>query len=417
MNLIKKNMLAAAVAMCGVLSAFAAWDGSSASWTKGAGTEADPYLIENEQNFAYLAEQVNSGNTLADKFFKITADLDMGMSEGRTFPKIGNFDTYTTGESQTLVDNSIAFMGVLDGDFHVIDNILVEYYDEELGGTGLFAVTREGTVLRNIVLGANSAVKGEIVCGSFVGEMIGGLVENCENRASVNGNMFTGGFVGCMEGGKVANCVNNGAVVGATEVGGIVGQGAGNGVVDHCYNTAKIKAEGFGGAGIGGALYDRFAISNCYSIGAVSGQSNPFMGSPCAIVSDAFATNKVTNCYFVMELTGYGDTRATAKSADEMKSAEVISLLNNGAEAFVADTDNRNGGFPVLAWQSKVAGVESVTADMPAVSVIGNVVSCDEHMEIYSVNGALVAKGYSAVLPAGIYIVKAGNAASKFAIK
>ena len=199
MNLIKKNMLAAAVAMCGVLSAFAAWDGSSASWTKGAGTEADPYLIENEQNFAYLAEQVNSGNTLADKFFKITADLDMGMSEGRTFPKIGNFDTYTTGESQTLVDNSIAFMGVLDGDFHVIDNILVEYYDEELGGTGLFAVTREGTVLRNIVLGANSAVKGEIVCGSFVGEMIGGLVENCENRASVNGNMFTGGFVGCMK--------------------------------------------------------------------------------------------------------------------------------------------------------------------------------------------------------------------------
>ena len=384
MNLIKKNMLAAAVAMCGVLSAFAAWDGSSASWTKGAGTEADPYLIENEQNFAYLAEQVNSGNTLADKFFKITADLDMGMSEGRTFPKIGNFDTYTTGESQTLVDNSIAFMGVLDGDFHVIDNILVEYYDEELGGTGLFAVTREGTVLRNIVLGANSAVKGEIVCGSFVGEMIGGLVENCENRASVNGNMFTGGFVGCMEGGKVANCVNNGAVVGATEVGGIVGQGAGNGVVDHCYNTAKIKAEGFGGAGIGGALYDRFAISNCY---------------------------------YVMELTGYGDTRATAKSADEMKSAEVISLLNNGAEAFVADTDNRNGGFPVLAWQSKVAGVESVTADMPAVSVVGNVVSCDEHMEIYSVNGALVAKGYSAVLPAGIYIVKAGNAAGKFAIK
>ena len=211
--------------------------------------------------------------------------------------------------------------------------------------------------------------------------------------------------------------MNNGAVVGATEVGGIVGQGAGNGVVDHCYNTAKIKAEGFGGAGIGGALYDRFAISNCYSIGAVSGQSNPFMGSPCAIVSDAFATNKVTNCYFVMELTGYGDTRATAKSADEMKSAEVISLLNNGAEAFVADTDNRNGGFPVLAWQSKVAGVESVTADMPAVSVIGNVVSCDEHMEIYSVNGALVAKGYSAVLPAGIYIVKAGNAAGKFAIK
>lgn len=417
MKLIQKSIIAAAVAMCGVLSAGAAWDGSSASWTKGSGAETDPYLIENEQNFAYFAEQVNSGNTFANLYFRITADLDMGMSEGRTFPKIGNFDTYTTGESQTLVDNSIAFLGVLDGDFHVIDNILVEYYDEELGGTGLFAVAREGTELRNIVLGANSAVKGEIVCGAFVGQMMGGLIENCENRASVKGNMFTGGFVGCMEGGKIANCVNNGAVVGATEVGGIVGQGAGNGVVDHCYNTASVKAEGFGGAGIGGALYERFVISNCYNIGAVSGQSNPYMGSPCAIVSDAFATNKITNCYYVKELTVFGDTRATAKSADEMKSAEVISLLNNGVEAFVADADNRNGGFPVLAWQSKVAGVESVMAEMPAVSVISNVVSCEEPMEVYSVNGMRVANGNSVVLPAGIYVVKAGNAVGKIAIK
>ena len=117
------------------------------------------------------------------------------------------------------------------------------------------------------------------------------------------------------------------------------------------------------------------------------------------------------------ELTVFGDTRATAKSADEMKSAEVISLLNNGAEAFVADTDNRNGGFPVLAWQSKVAGVETVMAEMPAVSVIGNVVSCEEPMEVYSVNGMRVANGNSVVLPAGIYVVKAGNAVGKIAIK
>ena len=37
------------------------WDGTYAPWTHGTGTETDPFLIENAQQLAYLANRVNNG--------------------------------------------------------------------------------------------------------------------------------------------------------------------------------------------------------------------------------------------------------------------------------------------------------------------------------------------------------------------
>lgn len=398
-----------------------AWDGTSAKWTNGDGTETNPFLIENAQQFAYLSEQVNAGQTFENQYFKITKDLDLGKKEGKIFPIIGKFDTYFDSDAMQKVDKSLVFKGTLDGDFHTIDNFAIEYKDEELGGTGLFAVTKNETVIRNLILGANSSITGEVVCGGFVGQMLGGKIENCQNKAAVNGNMYTGGFVGCMEGGSVTNCVNNGTVNGATEVGGIVGQGAENGTVSFCYNTASVTASGFGGAGIGGALYDSFSISNCYSIGAVAGQSSPWMGSPHAIVSDA-GSCKVTNCYYVKALTVFDDTKATEKTADEMKAASFLTLINADVtpSAFVADTKNLNNGFPVLAWQSEknISGVQDIiNYNSSNITVTGNMVTSTDSMNVYDLNGKLIASGNEITLSAGFYIVKTLNDVKKIVIK
>ena len=37
------------------------WNGTHEPWTHGTGTEADPFLIENAQQLAYLAYRVNNG--------------------------------------------------------------------------------------------------------------------------------------------------------------------------------------------------------------------------------------------------------------------------------------------------------------------------------------------------------------------
>lgn len=63
----KSTLLAIAMcAMCTNMNA-QAWDGTSAECTKGDGSKANPYLIENPQNLAWLAEQVNGGNTFRER--------------------------------------------------------------------------------------------------------------------------------------------------------------------------------------------------------------------------------------------------------------------------------------------------------------------------------------------------------------
>ena len=54
----------------------AIWDGSiAAGFAGGSGTEDDPYLISNGSELAYLAQQVNSGNSYENVHFKLTNDI------------------------------------------------------------------------------------------------------------------------------------------------------------------------------------------------------------------------------------------------------------------------------------------------------------------------------------------------------
>lgn len=73
----KSTLLAIAMcAMCTNMNA-QAWDGTSAECTKGDGSKANPYLIENPQNLAWLAEQVNGGNIFIDAQGCVTYPIDL----------------------------------------------------------------------------------------------------------------------------------------------------------------------------------------------------------------------------------------------------------------------------------------------------------------------------------------------------
>lgn len=139
-----KQLYCLTVAAICAASAFASapWDGSATAWTEGDGTADAPFIISSPAHFAYLSEQVNAGSTYQGQYFRLADDLDMAADQGRKFPMIGLFDSYLDGQTSEYVDNSLAFMGTFDGNFHTIDNFAVEYFDEELGGTGLFAVLR-----------------------------------------------------------------------------------------------------------------------------------------------------------------------------------------------------------------------------------------------------------------------------------
>lgn len=418
-SLYTKSALLTAFALCAINSntMAQAWDGTSAAWTNGDGTENNPYLIETPQQLAYLSEKVNAGETFKGKYFKLTNDLDMGGEN--EFTRIGVFDKYFDSDNMQNVDNSKYFKGTLDGGNHVIDNLKINYVNEELGGTGLFACSTKETTIRNLIIGSNSTITGGVTTGAFIGQMNGGLLENCENRAYVEANQYSGAVVGVMEDGVVRCCSNRGKLYAATEIGGIVGQGAGTGQVEYCYNVGTVEAFGFGGGGIGGALYDTFSISNCYSIGSVSGQTSAYLGAPHAVVSDASTTNTIKNCYYVKALAKVDDNKATAVSEAEMKATDFLTKINNGTSYFIADGKNTNNGFPILSWQKEITtGIKETTAAAPAtISIIGNNVVCDAMASVYTIAGETIGKGTRFTLAPGAYIVKTATTTKKVVIK
>lgn len=60
------------------LNAQTPWNGTAQMWTKGEGTEADPYQIETAEHLAYLAKATQEHTVLESHHFKLINNLDLG---------------------------------------------------------------------------------------------------------------------------------------------------------------------------------------------------------------------------------------------------------------------------------------------------------------------------------------------------
>ena len=64
------------------------WDGSIASsYHSGSGTTDDPYIIFTASEFAYFAEQVNSGNSYDYTYFKLSSNIRLANKEFNSFQR------------------------------------------------------------------------------------------------------------------------------------------------------------------------------------------------------------------------------------------------------------------------------------------------------------------------------------------
>ena len=228
------------------------WDGSSAIWTQGSGTEADPYLIESAQNLAWISEMVNSGvTTYSGVWFKLTTDLNMN-----------NLAWVPVGNSETN-----CFCGKFDGYNHFIDNIsITSGYTYK----GLFGYTNNATIA-NISANVN--------------------ISSCN---------YSAGIIGYANATAITNChIRSGTVNGSKYVGGIVAYCNGNSPIESCSNAANIMVSGdvYAAGGICGVNYS--SKTNCHNMGSVSvtktscSQNNytAYAGGICGMGGGVF-----TNC-------------------------------------------------------------------------------------------------------------------------
>ena len=231
-----------------------------------------------------LAEKVNGGVTYKDKYFKLTADIDLKNEPNWT--PIGTM----------LVEEGRPFQGTFDGGGHQIANLTISN-----GGQygGLFGYT-EGAVIKSC--NVTGEVNGYNCTGGIVGYANNNThILNCSFQGNVEGDgEERGGIVGHTSSGcEVSGCFVTGTVTGDREVGGIAGSGVGT--IKNCYALANVTATGVNAGGIAGKAYG-VTIENCYYSGEVSAKD--YAGGIAGYVSGA---KTIRNCVSLAEsVTGIG---------------------------------------------------------------------------------------------------------------
>lgn len=243
------------------------WDGSVAeSFSWGSGTESEPYLIADGKDLAYLARQVNNGNTYEGQYFQIADDIDLG---ARSWTPIGT--------SQN------SFRGILDGAGHTISNATITVSnlpDKTYESYGIFASIGGGntkTIIRNLEL---SNINVEITASGDTGTVNDGIFSGGVEQDAEG--LHIGTLVGSMyKNSNLLNVIVKSSVIQDTNViniidspfqfsvGGIVGYASngynnnnnpGNGsgyIIDNCYSQTQISLDSTADEGTAGSIFNR----------------------------------------------------------------------------------------------------------------------------------------------------------------
>ena len=423
------------------------WDGSRELWTRGSGTEGDPYLIETAAQLAFLSYMVNKDFDTQGLYFRLTTDIDLNGSEDQPWIPIGLCDRGFDEDgcdrgnlNSTGFAPRSMFRGHFDGGDHSISNI---YVGKEGSYAGLFGyadswVMGDTAVIENVYV-TNGYINGN-ESGGIVGH--GGIViiSRCRNGADIEGNNV-GGIVG-MGAKVVSNCSNIGRLKGSN-VGGIAGTMS-SVEISECFNEGDIEASRLGG-GILSISYQA-KIDNCYNTGNVSaiGDTSAYypaagglfgMASPRGEAKNSYSVGEITgnhhvgcllgftvrpenmifeNCYYLNVCSG--DEYGIPKSAEEMREEAFVDTLNQGKAVWGFDVNNINDGFPILVRtdlsvnskeEQQLAVFPNPVKDM--VSIEGRDVA---EIQVYNILGVKV-KSFTNTnrfnvegLPAGFYLLR-----------
>ena len=305
------------------------WNGAVKPFT-GYGFEWSPYLIESAENLAYLAQQVNAGNTYAGKYFRLTSDLDLGMHE---WVPIGGYDN--------------PFCGIFDGNGYTIHNLYISQFTstdvsdwnqwhDRLSYVGLFGYTSGSAVsglngtIANLTVDGVIEIKADAETdknGISVGGIVGcaqGDIINCRSNCDISVDSFSkagyvtvGGIAGYHNDTTIDRCTNTGIIAGSgihcIRVGGIVGDslGANGGEILNCLNTGVVRASGTGSlvdcsAGGINAKINHDIVENCGNTGYVSSvrTAGGIIGYMSDIGKNELTKARIDNCFNAGIITG-----------------------------------------------------------------------------------------------------------------
>lgn len=247
------------------------WNGSVADgFAGGDGSAASPYLIEDASQLAYLAQQVNNGNSYAGKYISLIDDIYLS---GHEWTPIGAYNEI----------RGTFFSGNFEGNGKIVYGLKVA---KNWPCRGLFGyVWRNAAnevVIRNLIIkdayvkgGCEESAKSPefcvwgagILCGVAVGNSAGQnvAISNCHVSGQVEcEDSNGGGLIGYAMACTISGCTsNNVTVTGGSELGGLVGYACYANSIKSCEVTGRVS----GTNNIGGLIG---ALSNANSSNGVN---------------------------------------------------------------------------------------------------------------------------------------------------
>jgi hypothetical protein len=416
------------------------------SYSGGAGSIGDPYLIANKDDLKYLSEN----SVEWTKYFKQSADIVFDdtdfqsggdfFNSGDGFIPIGDLSGTYDGDNYSISNlfinrpslSSVVFIGMISTGATVANISLVNVDVTGGGSTGSLI----GTINANITVmncNASGLVTGENSTGGLIGYIITGNTSDCSADVTVNGVSYIGGLIGYNQGtsssGNTANCFATGDVTGSfANIGGLIGYNqAGNttncfasgdvqgdntvggllgydqaGNTENCYATGDVNtAYSMAGGLIG--YHQGVNLTNCYSIGAVIGSIN--IGGLCGA-----ASGTISNCFWDTQTSGLITSPAgTGKTTTEM---QTISTFTLSTWDFVGETINgsqdiwemgicSSGGYPVFSY-------ESANANLSILSSTGATI-CGSDEATVSATASVGSLNWYTTLTAGTAIITDAN--------
>lgn len=240
----------------------------------GDGSQGNPYQISNLQEMLVFTYYVNAGNTMKDKFVKVTGTIN-----NVTTP-VGIYDH---SDAENPVE--IPFQGDFDGNGMTINLAMKRLTNKPVG---LFAYFDDYAVIHDVKVAGSVSSVGDYV-GGIVGwytDSLGVVIKNCSSSATITGRNYVGGIAGQVytnssaavnwTGNKIEGCSNSGSVTGEKSIGGIVGY-AYRAMVSACSNSGGVTSTvNAGGAsatdGTGGicGYSQNVTFSDCSNSGLIT---------------------------------------------------------------------------------------------------------------------------------------------------
>ena len=229
------------------------WDGSTTSEPE---LSDGVYLIDNGEEMAWFANQVNGGNYKISG--ALTADIDLC-----------GYDWTPIGGSKSAT----AFQGNFDGQGHTVSGLYINNSTSTY--QGLFGYIKTSNI-------SGITVEGEVSGKQYVAGIVAYLgvsssIDRCANHADVTGkSTYVGGITGSVSQAtaKLTNCYNTGNISGTTNCGGVAGYNNANAVIENVFNLGEVSGTKVA-ACIGGTTKKNKAV-NMFAIkeyGIVEGQT------------------------------------------------------------------------------------------------------------------------------------------------